>query len=222
MRKKYGKKLLATTIIATLLLTNTAVVQTVSQQWESPYLKQKSPTNHYNYGIVLGGMASYDTLTARTQFSQSGDRLFQALKLFKAGVFDTLIISGGSAKILEKERFESAYLKEFCVDLGFDTNKIISDSLSRNTRENAINTSHLIKNGNRILLITSSYHMPRAIACFTKEGIYADGYGSDAITQYNNLTLEQYIIPDFGNLFIWQKLIHEWLGYSIYWCNNYI
>ncbi len=220
--RRYGKALLITTITFTIFFTNTAILQQFSSHWENGHLKQVTPTKKYTYGIVLGGLATYDTTTTRTQFSQSGDRLFQALKLFKAGIFDTLIISGGSAKIFERERFEAAFLKEYCRDIGFDERRIIADSLSRNTRENALFTSKIIKNNSEVLLITSSYHLPRAKACFLKIGIKNDSFGCDSITQNNKLSLEQYIIPDFNNLIIWQKLFHEWLGYLTYWAKDYI
>ena len=44
------------------------------------------------------------------------------------------------------------------------------ESGSRNTRENAINTMHLSKPGERWVLITSASHMPRAIGLFRKAG----------------------------------------------------
>lgn len=220
--QKLGKVLLITSVIFTIFFTNTAILQQFSHQWEKEYLKQETPSKKYNYGVVLGGMATYDTTTTRTQFSQSGDRLFQALKLFNLGVFDTLIISGGSAKIFEKERFEASFLKEYCRDIGFDESKIIADSLSRNTRENALFSSKITQTNGEVLLITSSYHLPRAEACFLKIGIKCDSFGCDSITQHNALSFDQFIIPDFNNLIIWQKLFHEWLGYLTYWAKDYI
>ncbi len=221
-KKKVGKRVVITAIGFLLIFTNSALFYSVAKQWETPYLQQSKPTQHYIYGIVLGGMAGYDTISHRIQFSQSSDRLFQALILLKDSTIDTLVISGGSAKIFEKERFEATYLKEFCIKIGFDSAKILVDSLSRSTLENAINTSKLIQNKKscNCLLISSSYHLPRALACFRKKGFIIDGYGTDALTQSENMSWDNYLRPSLSVLLNWDKLLHEWIGYGSYWLKN--
>ena len=59
------------------------------------------------------------------------------------------------------------------VGLGVPRSALILETESRNTRENAINTaavfrSHSWRNG---LLVTSSIHMPRALAAFRRVGL---------------------------------------------------
>ena len=52
---------------------------------------------------------------------------------------------------------------------------LVLESGSRTTRENAINTLPLLqaRGINRVLLVTSAQHMPRALATFRKLGIDA-------------------------------------------------
>ena len=218
-KNKIGKRLGILALILFVLFTNGAIFYAVSKSWEEPYLRQTQPKGHFTYGIVLGGMATYDTISHRTQFAQSADRLLQTLPMLKDGIIDTLVISGGSAKILDKERFEAAFLKEYCVNLGFNSATIIVDSLSRNTVENAQYASKLISHNDsaKLILITSSYHLPRALACFRKYGINAVAYGTDAITPTTKPSFEDYTIPNIEILSGWNKLIHEWIGYFAYW-----
>ena len=53
------------------------------------------------------------------------------------------------------------------------------ESGSRNTRENAINTMHLSKPGERWVLIMSASRMPRAIGLFRKAGFRVEAYPVD-------------------------------------------
>lgn len=63
----------------------------------------------------------------------------------------------------------------FIKDLGVPEAALVLESGSRTTRENAINTRPLLqaRGINRILLVTSAQHMPRALATFRKLGIDA-------------------------------------------------
>ena len=55
---------------------------------------------------------------------------------------------------------------------------------SRNTRENAIFTRRLVdpKPGERWLLVTSAWHMPRAIGVFRKAGFEIEAFPVDYLS----------------------------------------
>ncbi len=227
--KKWTKIIRISTIITTLLLSNHWIFNQVANRWEEPYIGQKYPNSHFTYGVVLGGMAEHDSLTNRVKFAESANRLWDALPLLNSHTIDTLILSGGSAKIIEKERFEASILKEYCQNIGIDISRILVDSLSRNTYENAVNTANLLSryhlsdtlNRNPILLITSSYHMPRAIACFKKRGINCYALGTNSLSDINEQTLYKKLSFSMDNIIGWDRLIHEWLGFFMYKINGY-
>jgi uncharacterized SAM-binding protein YcdF (DUF218 family) len=62
--------------------------------------------------------------------------------------------------------------------LGGDRERVTMERRSRNTFENAVYSSELIKpNSNeRWLLVTAALHMPRAIGCFRRVGFKVEGY----------------------------------------------
>lgn len=225
--KRWGKWTKYCTILMTLTLSNHWIFNSVANNWEEPYIGQKYPTTHFTYGVVLGGMAEHDSLTSRVKFAVSANRLFDALPLLNSKTIDTLILSGGSAKIIEKERFEAAFLREYCKNIGIDITRILVDTLSRNTYENAANTAKLLAKqridtlNKPILLITSSYHMPRAIACFKKYGIDCYGLGTNSLSDINKQTLYKNLSFSLETIYGWDKLIHEWLGLLLYKINGY-
>ena len=100
---------------------------------------------------------------------------FIPLGYTSAGKAPLIIVSGGNVFLQEGIRPESAYTADLLQEWGIPQSAIIFEGNSRNTRENAVETSRLLKNRqlNRVLLVTSAFHMPRALATFRAVGIDA-------------------------------------------------
>jgi uncharacterized SAM-binding protein YcdF (DUF218 family) len=83
-----------------------------------------------------------------------------------------LAFSGGSAELFGSETSEAAVVKQVLGGLGVDLERVVFEDRSRNTFENARYSKDLIvpKPGECWLLITSAYHMPRAVGVFRKVG----------------------------------------------------
>jgi len=92
------------------------------------------------------------------------------------------------------------------------------DSNSLNTYENALETKQLLeKHGlNKVLLVTSSLHMPRALATFRSAGINA----IPSPTDFEAIDHEQWIIldwlPDAKALERATRVIKEYMGLAVY------
>lgn len=86
-----------------------------------------------------------------------------AVTAWRAGGFRSVVVSHGSPGMIE---FLTAY--------GIPREAIVAEQQSSSTRENAVDTARLIVNmpGRRVLL-TSDFHMYRAIRAFRKAGIDA-------------------------------------------------
>lgn len=179
--------------------------------------------DEYDYGVVLGGYSAYDTLTERLTFQFASDRFLQGLRVLEMKKVDKLILSGGSGYITRPDLKEGLFLAQYLEDINVPKHKLIIEAESRNTHENAINTKPLLSNKKpeSILLITSGYHMRRAVACFEHEGIRVVPYSTDLISSETEVTLNHFI-PSAQALAYWNVLTHEWLGYLSYWIMGYI
>ena len=91
-------------------------------------------------------------------------RARQAVDAWKAGGFSKVVVSGKGVPAITN----------FLVAEGIPPSSIIVEDASTSTRENAINTAQLIQNlpGKRVLL-TSDFHMFRALRTFRKAGVDA-------------------------------------------------
>ena len=102
---------------------------------------------------------------------------------------------------------------------------IIVESRSRNTHENALFTSQLIKRDHpnaNCLLISSAWHLPRAEACFNKAGLFPTPFATDPFKQATTFNLNSTIMPDNSVLDKWNYLIKEWVGYLSYKLAGYL
>jgi uncharacterized SAM-binding protein YcdF (DUF218 family) len=137
--------------------------------------------------IVLGGAAQAEESFAHNQLAlnESGERIVALADLARRYPEARLVFSGGGASLLEDARAESDAVLEFAPSLGIARKRLIVESESRTTYENAAFTRRLVtpRPGERWLLVTSSWHMPRAMGCFRKAGFPVVAYPVDFRTR---------------------------------------
>ncbi|MDL2401565.1 YdcF family protein [Rhizobium mayense] len=125
--------------------------------------------------IVLGGATQNEVTTARGgyELDSAGDRLIETLRLAQKFPQARVVVSGGDGSISGKYEGDAVISERFFVALGLPKDRLIEDTTSRTTFENAVNTKELLaKNGlSDCLLITSGFHMPRSVGIFRKQGI---------------------------------------------------
>lgn len=128
--------------------------------------------------IVLGG--AEDRLRTQIwdqfQINDAGERLTAAAALSRRFPQAKVVFSGGLGTIrnpadVDEDRF-NAYVREFFVALGVDEGAVVVEGRSRTTVENAQFSYALVqpKAGERWLLVTSAFHMSRALRTFERAG----------------------------------------------------
>ncbi len=180
---------------------------------------------HYDMAIVLGGMAYYNTDLERINFMRGSDRIFQALRLYNKGKVDRIMICGDSGSLHDDGLDEAEQIKAYLVGIGVPEEDIIVEKKSKNTHENAEFAAEILKSGeygDKFLLVTSGYHMRRALACFEAEGLNCTPYSTDHFTGKRWFSLDRIFMPDINTLNNWKILTKEWLGYLTYSIMGYI
>lgn len=202
-----------------MFFSNSFIVDEVMRAWEVDTVAWEQVDNDYDYGIVLGGLVSYDEEYDRINFLRSNDRLMQALELYNRGKISKIFISGGSGMIDLPDFKEGKILKEFLVRSGVKAEDIEEESISRNTHENAVETKKAIflKGHNpKCLLITSAFHMRRALACFHNEGMYPDAFVTDRYSGPRKYSLDHLFLPSINAMVQWNMILKEMVGYVAY------
>ena len=169
-------------------------------------------------GIVVVGGAVNSILSADRSAPESGDaadRMIQFAALARRFPAAKLVFSGGPLPSLPAGPKESDWARVMFTSLGIDESRVIYEGESRTTAENALFTARLIHPapGERWLLVTSAWHMPRAIGAFRGAGLdmiaYPVGYRT-----FRGPILHPYSLVD--RLAMLHYAAHEWIGLVVY------
>jgi len=210
-----------------LFFSNEFIANEVMKAWEIQTTPFKA-MSHHKIGIILtGGANTALTPKDRVYFHGAVDRVIHSVQLYKLHLIDTILISGGSGKLLSSgEEREAAQYKRGMILMGVPEEDIMTEEATRNTYESAVEVKKMIASKGYsnadCLLITSAFHMRRALACYRKAGFQIDYFTTDFYSHPTELTLDVLIIPNVGALEIWQKVFREWMGFVAYKIAGYI
>jgi len=179
----------------------------------------------YDVGIMLGGIGAYDSKNDFFNFHKSSDRLWHTLELYHQGKIRKILLTGGSGSILHPNDKEAIFLRDFLIKLNIPEEDIIVEDNSNNTRENAVLSKEILDkyypNG-KYLMITSAFHMRRALGCFNKVDMKVDYFVTDRYSGPRKYEFDHLFLPNVDALFLWTLFIHEITGYIVYDVVGYV
>ena len=177
------------------------------------------------YGIIIlgGAMKGLESRARGQAVYDDGERVTQAAILAKRYPGARIVFTGGSGSVLVAESPEAQEVEKHLVELGVDPARVTLETKSRNTGENARFTAAMVhpEPGQRWLLVTSGFHMPRSMGLFEKAGFDVSAYP----VAFRTLGPRQPIVwwldaPE--NLEIFALAAKEWVGLAVYWATGRI
>lgn len=164
--------------------------------------------------ILGGGMGANTNVSDYAEMWTGADRVWHGVRLYKAGKAPLIIASGG--EIVEQSTLP------FLIDLGVPTNVVRLLKAARNTEEEARTVGKIIRDdgGHRILLVTSAWHMKRALLMYEKyaseiEVVPAATDFENTFAASRSFSMFEFL-PDLAALAGNAVAFHEWLGYFGY------
>jgi uncharacterized SAM-binding protein YcdF (DUF218 family) len=119
--------------------------------------------------VLGGGTRDRSWLGLRPEpAEESLKRVVAAVKLYKT-VHIPVLLTGGTGDLAQSQLSDADAMARTALDLGVLEKDIRIETISRNTLESARAVKDMIK-GNRIVLVTSAFHMKRSVALFKKQG----------------------------------------------------
>jgi uncharacterized SAM-binding protein YcdF (DUF218 family) len=216
---RWKKRLRITALGLILVFTNPFLANEAMLAWEKevqPFSSEKYPV-----AVVLTGVTNLDMKPRdRVYYYRGADRVAHTVMLYKKGLIDKILISGGTGRILHKEVLEAEELKNAFLLYEIPEEALLIESSSRNTAESAAHCKAIIDENwpdKPILLVTSSFHMRRAAGCFQKAEINSHPFPVDFYSFPRRWTFDTLFIPDPEALVKWSKVIHEIVGFGAYW-----
>jgi uncharacterized SAM-binding protein YcdF (DUF218 family) len=133
--------------------------------------------------IVLGGGEDGQALGAPqlAGLNEAAERYTEAVALARRLPEARVVFSGGSGRLLTVEEPEAEGAGRLFAALGIAKDRITLETRSRSTHENALLTAQVLapRPDQRWLLVTSAWHMPRAMGCFRRAGFAVEPWPVD-------------------------------------------
>jgi uncharacterized SAM-binding protein YcdF (DUF218 family) len=168
--------------------------------------------------IVLGGAIDNEVSAGRgvPSLNPAAERLIEGAMLARSHPEARLVFSGGSNKLLPGQVPEADFAERLLLDWGVPRERLTIERASRTTRENAADLTSMLapKPGDIWLLVTSAWHMPRAVGCFRKLGWAVIPYPVDYRTSGGPEPLTP--LDPIQGLDMLSVALHEWAGLVAY------
>jgi len=146
----------------------------------------------------------------------AADRIIALAKLARQFPNARIVFAGGNGALAGGPA-EADFVGPLLDDLSVPRERVSLERRSRNTAENAAFSKDIAKPkpGERWLLVTSAWHMPRAVGCFRSVGFPVEAYPVDWRT---GAGFEFRLPRSFaGGLGRTDLAVNEWLGLLAYW-----
>ena len=221
------RKFLFSAVALLLIAGNGFITNELFRLWECPPAILPARTDP-RVGIVLtGGLVDVDAKPINHIFlGGQADRLGQALLLYKSGQIQKILISGGIGGIFKREVADEGQMaRQFLVIAGVPAEDILLENRSRNTHENALFSAPVLQHhfkGYDCVLITSAWHMRRAIGCFEKQHITVTPYPAAFMSGPRDYAPNYLLLPSEKALYDFYWLVHELIGYTAYRVVGYV
>jgi uncharacterized SAM-binding protein YcdF (DUF218 family) len=182
--RRFGMLVVLVAIAETLVMSFPPVADALLEplQDKARAAAAQAPACCYDAIVVLGGgiTPAAPPFLLEPDLADAADRLWYAAQLYHRGVSRRIIVSGGS--LLEQRggpaTSEAEAMRRFLIDLGVPLEAIVSEGNSLNTLDNIRNVRQLVGDA-RVALVTSAFHMPRALKIARQGNLNVGAFPTD-------------------------------------------
>lgn len=215
-KTKVRRTSLICSVLVLLVFSNGFLLNKLATSWD---ITSQPPVGaKYSCAIVLGGFSSKGPGNQYGHFNASADRFIQALILWKQQKVEKILISGGNGELTKSSFLEGEFVVNQLKNLQVPDSVILMESKSKNTFENALYSKQLLKEKNckgPYLLVTSAFHMRRALRTFKKAELDVVPYPCDFKLNTGNVQADDFL-PKADVLMLWNMYIKEIIGVLVY------
>jgi uncharacterized SAM-binding protein YcdF (DUF218 family) len=170
--------------------------------------------------VVLGGAEDARIWAERDAhaLNEAGERFTEAVALARRYPKARVVFTGGAIEIIGSPKIGADAARAIFRDLGLvEGDRLLLETKARDTWENAVYVKALVepKPGERWLVVTSAWHMPRSIGVFRQAGFAVEPWPVDYRTGGLLDALRLFEAPADG-LKRLDTAMREWIGLVIY------
>jgi uncharacterized SAM-binding protein YcdF (DUF218 family) len=179
---RHGRMLVAACATAALVIAVLPVGSWLLRPLERHFPAVALPA-HVDGVVVLGGALEHDRIVAhrRLGLGEAGDRIVAFAQIAHRHPHAALYFAGGRGSLGPRGLGDALPAREFFESLGIEYDRVTLEETASSTHENAAQAaaSGLFEPGTTWVLVTSAWHMPRAVGCFRAHDIAIVPYAVD-------------------------------------------
>ena len=183
------------------------------------------PDKVYDAVVLLGGMGDerVEAETGQIALNDNVERLIATHRLLADGKARYAILSGAASSAALAEHSEARILARQLALWGISPSRLILEEKARNTHENALFSRQIaVEHGfANVVIVTSAFHMPRSIECFTAVDFPVDSFITDYRAHEVGLTRANELLPRAAWLTVSTEYFRERLGLWVYRLQGY-
>ena len=178
--------------------------------------------------VLGGGIRPAPTQDLGVEVSEAGDRLLCGVRLWKQGTAPVLITSGARVSFQPNDPIapEAVLSQQLAQELGVPASAVLLNDQARTTAEEAQRIKQLAaeQGWKQLILVTSAFHMPRALASFKRQSnlkiipvacdYRLDPQSKDQPFSWQELMID--LIPSSDSLQQTTQVLKEHLGLLVY------
>lgn len=208
---KKAKFFLITSFIWILLISYSPFSNYLIQPLENQYKSYLEVDSKIPYILVLGsGHVTNDNLSKISQLSNSAlMRLNEGLRIYEKLDNAKLILSGYAGDDVKTPH--ALISKAAAISLGIPSSNIITQEKAKDTAEEAEYVKKTVGK-KQFILITSAFHMPRAMKIFQSAGLEPIAAPTDFLSKKEGNYLQE---PNAKEIRKTEVAMHEYIG--IFW-----
>ena len=180
-------------------------------------LKNISEVDTADAIVVLSGMVRtiQTNEVSSYEFSESVDRIFAGIDLFKENKAPSLILTGGKMP-WSIGKPEGEYLRDVAIKYGVPRKNILLTENVQNTDQEAKSVKKILTiDAPKVILVTSAFHMPRAQKVFEEVGIRIVPFPVDFRNASSKLTF-MHFMPSAKSIWETSFFVKEMIGRTYY------
>jgi uncharacterized SAM-binding protein YcdF (DUF218 family) len=167
---------------------------------------------YYECVVMLGGGIGVDS-TGQAVFADDGDRIRPVLQMWHAHQVGTIVVTGSSTNPSQKGPAEVT--QQLLVSLGVPAENIVQIE-GQNTSAEMRNLQQWLADSNqsrsRIGLVTSAFHLPRAMRLASSVGLNLEPITSASRANNDWVGWARLVVPTAGSLHTFSLCAKEWLA----------
>lgn len=226
-RARLGRRRLFGLLGFALILGSSSAPIANALLWNLEHATQSTYRDDVTYDavVLLGGVVDEEVTAASGQpsYNDNVERVIMTHRLLRDGKARVVIVSGGTENALYASTSESAMLARQLEDWGLAKERIVLEDRASNTHENALFAQKIARarGFERVLIVTSAYHLVRAEECFAAVGMKVDTFAVDYRGRARAGSRLADWIPRASALALTSSMAREMFGRLVYRAQGY-